>query len=235
MSIKNYALDDKEVLAMSQETQFDLQVVLNLLKSFDAHAALKKLLNLAIEKVGVEGGTFYSYYNHYLYPIYVINKPLELSWEPDESGDQLSTEYAIHLPTQPNHFCVKALQIQDVVIENNIQTLPIADLYKTLFFQPSTPYLTESLLTIPIFHKSSPIGVFQLVNAIDSKTRKKRDFIDEDTTFSYLINEIASSHLNVLDKKKGKSLFLLKRFETILFILTLVFLLSVGFYIFFYL
>ena len=217
MSIKNYTLDDKDVIAMSQNSQFDLQVVLNLLKSFDAHTALKKLLNLAIEKVAVEGGTFYSYYNHYLYPIYVINKPLELAWEPDESGKQLSNDYAIHLPTQPNHFCVKALHFQDVVIENNIQTLPIADRYKNLFFQPSTPYVTESLLTIPIYNKSNPIGVFQLVNAIDSKTRKKRNFTDQDVTFSYLINEIASTHLNGLEKNKVKSPFLLKRFETILF------------------
>lgn len=188
----------------SVEESLDLLSILNLLKAKNSKDALSQLLSVAIKQIGAEGGTFYSYHNHCLYPIYVINKTLNINWVQTDGEEYLSKETAIHLPSQPENFCVRSLQKQGVLIENRVQDTKKAKQYSKFYFDTEINYVIKSILTIPIFDESQPVGVFQLINAIDTKTRIERIFDAKDVEFAYMINEIASYHLTKIKFKKAK-------------------------------
>lgn len=189
---------------LKKEENIDLLGILNLVQANDSRGALSELLNLAIKQIGAEGGTFYSYHNHCLYPVYVVNKTLNIQWFQSDENTQLNNEYVIHLPTQPEHYCVRALQKQDVLVENKVQRSSSAKRYSKFFFDQDIEYSIRSILTIPIFDNRSPVGVFQLINGLDPETRSIRDFTETDLQFAYMIIEIASSHLSKIKQVKSK-------------------------------
>ncbi|HEY9052137.1 MAG TPA: HD domain-containing phosphohydrolase [Gammaproteobacteria bacterium] len=171
---------------------------------------LELILNGAKQLTNADGGT-----------LYTLTEDKTLKFEivsTDSLGINMggTSGYEISFPPLPLYIAGRenlSMVVTSAVLKD--ETINIADAYHaegydfngTRKFDQQTGYRTKSLLTIPMKnHENDVIGVLQLINCVDEKTKQVKTFSDEDQKLAESLASqaaVALTNKRLIDEQKA--------------------------------